>query len=310
MLETFERVQRLGLQPARFARQRLGDARRHERLGEDRRHTISLGEVAELGDPIRRRLLVRGDAGDGMLLEAVAPREPAEGLVRRHDLVACAMREPLRVLLVERGQLFGVRLRIRASTTPRGSGSTRPSDSATVATISCISFGSSQTCGSSAFDPPSSTDLSPASIDRSSRTNTVWSSARRLRDVLDRGLEVVAHRHDEIGILECVDLPRRELQVVGFGAGRREVGDAHGVAADLSHRFRERVEGRDDGNLAAAVGGAVVVAATRPEHERPARDEHQRPRNEVRPTTHNENDSYSAPSRMQVGIGETATDAE
>ena len=88
----------------------------------------------------------------------------------------------------------------------------------------------------------------------------------------------MAQRHDEVSILEGVDLPRRELEVMGFGTGGGEVRGAHRVAADLSHRLGERVEGGDDRNPAAAAGGTVVVASTRPEHERPAHDEYRRPR--------------------------------
>jgi hypothetical protein len=51
--------------------------------------------------------------------------------------------------------------------------------------------------------------------------------------------------HHEIGVLQPGGVLPRELQVVRFGAGRREVGDGDAVAADPLGDELERVEGRD-----------------------------------------------------------------
>jgi hypothetical protein len=108
------------------------------------------------------------------------------------------MLEPC-VLLVERGQLFEY-----ASAFAEYDAAFRVDRPATRdrRTISCISFGRARRADR-AFDLPLSTDLSPAPIDRSSRTNTVCFSPGGATS--STGPEVVAHRHDEIGILECVD---------------------------------------------------------------------------------------------------------
>ena len=64
--------------------------------------------------------------------------------------------------------------------------------------------------------------------------------------VVDRRREA-SQVDGEVGILHASDLARRELDVVGLGAGRREVGDPHVLTTDALGDVLERVEGRHDG---------------------------------------------------------------
>ena len=99
--------------------------------------------------------------------------------------------------------------------------------------------------------------------------------------ILDRGLEAVAHHDDDAGVEHLVDLFRRELQVVGLGAGRGEVGHGELVTGDPLGRPRQRIEASHD------VAGATVVGRARREGQRPD-DEQQDPALRY----DNENESY------------------
>ncbi len=63
-----------------------------------------------------------------------------------------------------------------------------------------------------------------------------------LGDLLDRRLEPLAEEEDERGVLELVDLPGGQLEVVGLGAGRGEVGDLDEVAAHGLDSLGDREE--------------------------------------------------------------------
>jgi hypothetical protein len=66
---------------------------------------------------------------------------------------------------------------------------------------------------------------------------------------------------DDLGLGDLGHLLRRELQVVRLRAGRGEVGDADGVAADALGDELQRVEGGDDGELALLAGSGVIGSA-------------------------------------------------
>ena len=82
---------------------------------------------------------------------------------------------------------------------------------------------------------------------------------------LDRGLEPVADVHDERRLLDAPDVPRRQLEVVRLGAGRRQVGDTDVLPSDLLGRVRQGIEGRDH-----RVSGGIAAAPTRCDNRRQA----------------------------------------
>ena len=92
--EPLERVEDLGAH-TRLARQRVGDPRGDELLGEDHGDALALDEVGEVGEPLRVGFGVGRQPGDALLLQAVAAREVAERLVRGHDELALAVCEPV-----------------------------------------------------------------------------------------------------------------------------------------------------------------------------------------------------------------------
>ncbi len=103
-----DRVENVGTQTTRFARDGLGDTRRHESLGEDRRGAGLAGEVGELPEAIGVRLLLGVDARDRLLGEVVTASEVAEGLVRGDNRASRARGQPAAVLAVERRELTSV----------------------------------------------------------------------------------------------------------------------------------------------------------------------------------------------------------
>jgi hypothetical protein len=78
--------------------------------------------------------------------------------------------------------------------------------------------------------------------------------------LVDRRLEP-AQVHDEVGVGDLADLPRRQLEVVRLAAGLGQVVDGGVLARDLLGHERQRIEGRGDGETVAAARGGVVVAA-------------------------------------------------
>ena len=61
-------------------------------------------------------------------------------------------------------------------------------------------------------------------------------------EVLDGGLEAIAEVQKEIGAPGLVDLARRQFEVMGLGAGRREGQDLRPVAAYRPGYFGQREE--------------------------------------------------------------------
>ena len=229
-----------------------------------------------------------------MLLEAVPRGKPAERLVRGHDLVALAIRETRLVLLVEGGKLIRVPLRVR------GVGR-RP-----------LGIDTRERRRDIGDDLSHQLRVEPhVRIERLRATVLDGLVARvdrqfveheqrpvgvpALGDVFQRGLEVVPHRDDEVGVLEVVDLPGGQLEVVRLGAGGSEIVDPDIVAADLPDRLGERIEGRHDLN-APARSVRIIVTAARGQSDERAQDECEPTRLEQGPAPHNENDSYSAPT--------------
>ncbi len=64
---------------------------------------------------------------------------------------------------------------------------------------------------------------------------------------LEAGHEAVAEIEDERRVVDVSHVSRGELEVVRFGAGRREIPDAQRIARDLLDRVGDRVERRDGG---------------------------------------------------------------
>ena len=79
---------------------------------------------------------------------------------------------------------------------------------------------------------------------RAPETGRASAPSRDVDRVLERGLEPAADVDDELGVANRLDVARRELDVVGLGAGRREVDDLVRAARDLLRRPGERIEGR------------------------------------------------------------------
>ena len=81
-----------------------------------------------------------------------------------------------------------------------------------------------------------------------------------LRRVVDRRLELL-EVDQVVGLAHLEDLLRRELEVVGLGAGLGEVGDLHVVAADLRDGVLEGVEGGAHPHLVVVSAATVGAAA-------------------------------------------------
>ena len=75
---------------------------------------------------------------------------------------------------------------------------------------------------------------------------------------VDRALEPGQVDH-QVGLADGPDLARRELDIVRFGAGRRQRADRDEVAAHLLGDVLQRVEGGEDLDLAGTVGAARGV---------------------------------------------------
>ena len=80
-------------------------------------------------------------------------------------------------------------------------------------------------------------------------------SARRL---LEGGLEPAARVEDEVGRANPLDVARRELDVVGLGAGRCQIHDLDAVASDLLGGEGERVEAGHDLRPPGRAGGVAA----------------------------------------------------
>ena len=143
-----DRVENVGTQTTRFARDGLGDTRRHEGLGEDCRGAGLAGEVGELPEAIGVRLLLGVDTRDRLLGEVVTASEVAEGLVRGDNRASRTRGQPAAVLAGERRELTLVARAAPDSYTPRCSGSAAIIRRSTSETRRVMRAGSSQTCGS------------------------------------------------------------------------------------------------------------------------------------------------------------------
>src|SRR5207248_503464 len=99
--QAFDRVEDGDLR-ARIPSDGLREARRDQTLEEDRRDVFPADEGDQTAEPLRARLRLRVDAGDGNLVQAVASGEVTEGRMARDEVASGAVRETAAVLAVER----------------------------------------------------------------------------------------------------------------------------------------------------------------------------------------------------------------
>jgi hypothetical protein len=85
----------------RVACEGVRDPGRHQPLGEHRGQVVAPDEIAQLGEPLRIRLLLGRDPGDRPLFQAVARREAGEGRVGGDDHMAPAVGQAGPVLPIE-----------------------------------------------------------------------------------------------------------------------------------------------------------------------------------------------------------------
>ena len=62
---------------------------------------------------------------------------------------------------------------------------------------------------------------------------------------------------DEIGFVDLLHVACGELEIVGLGAGRRQVAHVHARAAELLRRIGERIEGRTTRSVAPSPPGRL-----------------------------------------------------
>ena len=82
--QALQRVRRGRVHPG-LPGQGVGHRRGEQGLGEDGGDALVLHQVDRLTEPAGVGLLVRGEPGDGLLLEPVTGRQPAEGVVGGDD---------------------------------------------------------------------------------------------------------------------------------------------------------------------------------------------------------------------------------
>ena len=204
--------------------ERLGRrVRRDERLGEDRRHTISLRQVAELGDPF-----ADGSWSGAMPAMACCSRPSAARASRRPGALSRSrrggMREPVRGTPGRARPVVRRSASGSPSTTPRGPGRLDRATPRPSRRSPSSASDRARRADRAPFDPPFSATCGPRRL--TGRRGRTPSGPRPggSCDVLDGGLEVVAHRHDRSASSSASTCRGRELQVVGFApAGVRSV---------------------------------------------------------------------------------------
>ena len=78
--------------------------------------------------------------------------------------------------------------------------------------------------------------------------------------------EPLAEVEHRVGVLDALDVARRQFEIVGLGAGRRQVLDV-GAGGDLLGGIGDRIEGRHDlGALVVRTGAAAQPASMAAPH--------------------------------------------
>jgi hypothetical protein len=209
------------------------------------------------------RLGLGVEAADADLREAVRGREVPERGVVGDDRRSLAVRQTGAEVLVQCVQLssYAVAPAAKASACV---GSMSASADRTSSTMRAYRSGSSHTCGSTvrlASEPLGGAVVRPL--------QRVENGSLGFADrVLDAGLEAAAQIDHEVGRRDRRHLGRRELEVVGLDAGRREVRHQHQIAPHLPGRLGERIEAGDYLDLPASAAfprfeQATPVAARR-----------------------------------------------
>ncbi len=265
--DALERVEDVRLQ-IRVPGQGLGGLVGDQCLVEDGGDAVGLGLLLEVLDPGGAGLALGVDAGDGLLGEAVALGEVAEGGVVGEEDLGLGVLQAVLEVAVQAAQLLDQGLRCSSCSRPRGPGRPSRRPCRRPGRSRRTSPGRARHAGrgrASSSEWPSSPSWLCSEPPWSSRVVSEAASIFVLMPVcddglVDGGLETL-EEEGRVGLLELGALLGADLQVVRLLAGLGQAGDVRVAAAYLLGEEGHRVERRDDVELVRVALRRAVAGA-------------------------------------------------